>query len=75
MFGKRNKVNPQINAKTKEEVAFADAMRGSVNESVFSEFEGAMAEKNIKTAVDALKAGKGSAVKNARRVKSFQAGN
>lgn len=49
------------NAKTKEEMAFVDAMRGSVNESVFSEFERAMAEKNVKTAVDALKAGKGSA--------------
>ncbi|MCR4690630.1 MAG: hypothetical protein K5739_04745, partial [Lachnospiraceae bacterium] len=49
------------NAKTEEAKAFVCAMRGSGNESVFSEFERAMAEKNIKAAVDALKTGKGSA--------------
>ncbi|MCR5733659.1 MAG: hypothetical protein K6G22_03535, partial [Lachnospiraceae bacterium] len=47
--------------KTKEQTEFVYAMRGPFNESVFSEFERNMAEKNIKAAVDALKAGKGSA--------------
>lgn len=40
---------------------FVDAMRGKENRSVYSEFERAMAEKNITDAVDKLKAGKGSA--------------
>ena len=48
-------------AKTPESQSFVDAMRGDRNESVFSEFERAMAAKNIKAAVDALKSGKGSA--------------
>ena len=40
---------------------FADAMRSSGNDSVFSEFEREMTKKSIKNAVDALKKGKGSA--------------
>ena len=48
-------------AKTAESQSFTDSMRGNENKSVFSEFERAMAEKNIHKAVDALKNGKGSA--------------
>ncbi len=48
-------------AKTPEARSFVDAIRGNGNNSVYSEFERAMAEKNIKAAVDALKSGKGSA--------------
>ena len=48
-------------AKSSEGQSFVDAMRGNENKPVFSEFERAMAEKNIKAAVDALKNGKGSA--------------
>ena len=40
---------------------FVNAMRSDKNESVFSEFERAMRENSIKSAVDALKRGKGSA--------------
>ena len=36
-------------------------MRGDENHSVYSQFEKAMTEKNIKSAVDTLKKGKGSA--------------
>ncbi|MCR5149147.1 MAG: hypothetical protein K6C35_09310 [Eubacterium sp.] len=46
---------------TPEALKFTDAMRGNTNESVFSEFEKHMSEKNIEAAVDALKKGKGSA--------------
>lgn len=48
-------------AATPETESFVNAMRGNKNNSVFSEFERAMAEKNIKAAVYALKTGKGSA--------------
>lgn len=47
--------------KSEEAKAFVDAMRGNENLSVYSAFEKAMTEKNVKTAVDALKTGKGSA--------------
>lgn len=40
---------------------FVELMRGNENLSVYSEFEKAMAENDIKTAAAALKAGKGSA--------------
>ena len=48
-------------APSAEAQGFLDAMRGRENLSVYSEFEKAMAEKNVKAAVDALKKGKGSA--------------
>ena len=48
-------------AKNSDAQHFLEAMRGTKNESVFSEFERAMAAKNIKAAVDSLKTGKGSA--------------
>ena len=48
-------------ATTPEAQSFVDAMRGRENNSVFSDFERAMTDKNIKEAVDALKSGKGSA--------------
>ncbi|MBR6224069.1 MAG: TerD family protein [Lachnospiraceae bacterium] len=48
-------------AKSIEAEKFLSAMRGEENLSVYSEFEKAMAAKNIKAAVDALKSGKGSA--------------
>ena len=48
-------------AGTAESQSFVDAMRGKENKSVFSEFEKAMTEKNIMSAVNALKNGKGSA--------------
>ncbi len=48
-------------AATTEAQSFVDAMRGRENNSVFSDFERAMTEKNVKAAVDALKNGKGSA--------------
>ena len=48
-------------AKSDEALKFLDAMRGDENLSVYSDFERAMTEKNIKSAVDALRAGKGSA--------------
>lgn len=48
-------------AKSDEAVKFLDAMRGDENLSVYSDFERAMAQKNIKAAVDALRTGKGSA--------------
>ncbi len=48
-------------AKTSEAESFVNAMRGNENKSVFSDFERAMAEKNIRAAVDALKNGKGTA--------------
>lgn len=48
-------------AATPEAESFVNAMRGNENNSVFSEFERAMAGKNIKAAVYALKTGKGSA--------------
>lgn len=40
---------------------FVDAMRGKVNDSVYSESERHMTAKNIRAAIDSLKAGKGSA--------------
>ncbi|SEP54629.1 hypothetical protein SAMN02910369_00016 [Lachnospiraceae bacterium NE2001] len=48
-------------AKSKEAQQFLDAMRGNENQSVYSEFEKNMTERNIRAAVDALKSGKGSA--------------
>ena len=47
-------------ARNEEEQAFLDAMRGKGNESVYSDFERAMAEENITGAVDILKKEKGS---------------
>lgn len=47
--------------KTEEAKTFVDAMRGDENLSVYAAFEKAMTEKNVRAAVDALKAGKGSA--------------
>ena len=47
-------------AKNSDGQYFLEAMRGRENESVFSEFERAMASKDIKAAVDSLKDGKGS---------------
>lgn len=41
-------------------VIFVESMRGKENNSVFAEFEGAMAKKNIRAAVNALNKGKGS---------------
>ena len=48
-------------AKSEEAEKFLSAMRGDENNSVYSEFEKAMREKNIKAAADALRTGKGSA--------------
>lgn len=48
-------------AKSKEAQLFLDVIRGNDNISVYSEFEKSMTEKNIQKAVEALKAGKGSA--------------
>ena len=48
-------------AVSEEAQQFVNAMRGSDNKSVYSEFERHMTEKNIKAAIDALKTGKGSA--------------
>ena len=48
-------------AKNDLAVYFVNAMRGNGNQSVYAEFEKAMTEKNIKSAVDSLKSGKGSA--------------
>ena len=48
-------------AKSEEAQQFLDAMRGSENLSVYSSFEKAMTEKNIRAAVDELKSGKGTA--------------
>ena len=48
-------------AKSEEAKQFVNAMRGDENHSVYSQFEKNMAEKNIKSAVDTLKKGKGSA--------------
>ncbi len=48
-------------AVSEEAQQFVDAMRGSENKSVYSEFERHMTEKNIKAAIEALKTGKGSA--------------
>ncbi|MBO4910147.1 MAG: hypothetical protein J5476_12795 [Lachnospiraceae bacterium] len=48
-------------AKTEEAKEFLDAMRGRENNSVYSEFEKAISEKDIRSAVDIIKAGKGSA--------------
>ena len=47
-------------ARTDEGRRFVNAMRGDGNESVYSGFEAAMADKNIREAVDVLKKGKGS---------------
>ena len=53
-----------IHYKPKNELGrnFVNAMRGDKNESVFSDFERAMTERDIKAAVTALKEGKGSAI-------------
>ncbi len=48
-------------SKTPEGKTFADAMRSDGNESVYAQFEKAMAQKNIRAAVEALEKGKGSA--------------
>jgi hypothetical protein len=48
-------------AKSEEAKQFVNAMRGDENHSVYSRFEKNMTEKNIKSAVDTLKKGKGSA--------------
>jgi hypothetical protein len=48
-------------AKSREAESFLAAMRGDRNESVFSEFEKAMTRNNIRSAVEVLKSGKGSA--------------
>lgn len=48
-------------AVSEEAQKFVDAMRGKVNDSVYSEFERHMTAKNIRAAIDTLKAGKGSA--------------
>ena len=46
---------------SEEAQKFVDAMRGKVNDSVYSEFERHMTAKNIRAAIDTLKSGKGSA--------------
>ena len=46
---------------TREQQSFVSAMRGRENQSVFSDFEKAMAEKKIREAMEVLKNGKGSA--------------
>ena len=48
-------------ARSAEAESFVNAMRGDGNQSVFSEFEKAMTERNIRSAVEVLKSGKGSA--------------
>ena len=48
-------------AVSEEAQKFVDAMRGKVNDSVYSEFERHMTAKNIRAAIDTLKSGKGSA--------------
>lgn len=48
-------------AVSEEAQKFVDAMRGKVNDSVYSEFERHMTTKNIRAAIDTLKSGKGSA--------------
>lgn len=48
-------------AVSEEAQKFVDAMRGKVNDSVYSEFERYMTAKNIRAAIDTLKSGKGSA--------------
>lgn len=48
-------------AKSEEAQSFVNAMRGKGNRSVFSDFERAMTERNIRSAVQILKSGKGSA--------------
>lgn len=48
-------------AKSEEAKSFVNAMRGKGNRSVFSDFERAMTERNIRSAVQILKSGKGSA--------------
>lgn len=48
-------------AKSAEAKSFVNAMRGKGNRSVFSDFERAMTERNIRSAVQILKSGKGSA--------------
>lgn len=48
-------------AVSEEAQKFVDAMRGKVNDSVYSEFERHMTSKNIRAAIDTLKSGKGSA--------------
>ncbi len=47
-------------AKSAEAQQFLDAMRGGENHSVYSEFEKAMAEKQIMQALEILRSGKGS---------------
>ena len=49
-----------FSAENEEQQAFLDAMRGRTNDSVYSEFERAMAAEDIRSAVDALRKGKGS---------------
>ena len=48
-------------ARSAEAESFVNAMRGDGNQSVFSGFEKAMTERNIRSAVEVLKSGKGSA--------------
>ena len=48
-------------AVSEEAQKFVDAVRGKVNDSVYSEFERHMTAKNIRAAIDTLKSGKGSA--------------